>query len=265
MFHFSCPLALLVKPFFKLIDSVDDVTQTFVMECKPTSMFLWIQGRPGLTIVEIRDNVHWQYECDEGFCAYVDLREFMAALESASDEDGIILEGDVILGSLSYYPRMIFTIERRVTGREERRNLPIYGLTIGYKNVVHALRSARTVSCRVRLRSSTFEEFFNRLVAEANESGGNCHVIRVHAGGIIDEHNRALRVRLSQCEVLGVQRHEERYLSINLSVVPTLINASRMSRVSLFFGGPATVQLYIPESILPSTRSLKQLKICRDV
>ncbi|GAB4829122.1 hypothetical protein Ancab_018785 [Ancistrocladus abbreviatus] len=179
MFHFSCPLALLVKPFFNLIDCVDDVTQAFVMECKSTSMFLRIQGRPGLMIVEVVDDVHWQYECDVGFCAYVDLREFMAALESVNDDDGIILEGDVILGYRSYYPRMILTIERRVTGREERRNLPLYGLTIGYKIVVRALRSARTVSCSVLLKPSTFEQFFNRLVAEANESGRNRHVIRV--------------------------------------------------------------------------------------
>ncbi|GAB4829123.1 hypothetical protein Ancab_018787 [Ancistrocladus abbreviatus] len=236
MFHFSCPLALLVKPFFTLIDCVDDVTQTFVMECKRTAMFLWIQGRPGLMIVELRHNVHWQYACDVGFCAYVDLREFMAALESANDDDGIILEGDVILGHRSYYPRMILTIERRVTGREERRNLPLYGLTIGNKIVVRALRSARTLSCTVLLQSSTFERFFNRLVAEANESGRNRHVIRVKADGIIDERNRGIGVHPRACHVFGVQPHEDRYLSINLSAIPTLINVSRMNSMVILVG-----------------------------
>ncbi|GAB4829118.1 hypothetical protein Ancab_018781 [Ancistrocladus abbreviatus] len=146
------------------------------MDCKREAMFLWIQGRPGLMVAGIRDNEYWKYECDVVFCPYVDLREFIAALESANDEDGIIIEGDVILGYRSCYPRMMH----------------------------------RTPSCWI-------------------------------------------------VSSWGVKWYEEQYLSINLSVAPTMLNVSQMSSMVIlthwhgpnpmtefnFIGGPAVVQFYM--------------------
>ncbi|GAB4829119.1 hypothetical protein Ancab_018782 [Ancistrocladus abbreviatus] len=133
----------------------------------------------------------------------------MEALQSANDEDGIILEGDVIFGYVSYYPR--------------------------YRILVRGLRStARTVGCHVHFQSSTFAELPNWLVAEANERGRQGSLLQ--AGGIIDERSHALRVhirsvclQLSEQYVRQVQWDGEPSLSINFSVVPTRINVSGMS------------------------------------
>ncbi|GAB4840604.1 hypothetical protein Ancab_021376 [Ancistrocladus abbreviatus] len=214
MFLFSCPLARLIKPFFKSIDTVDDVTQIFVMECNPISMFLWINGRPGVMIIKIKDHVQWQYSCDVGFCARVNLREFIAALESADDEDGIILEGDVLVGYDSNHLRMALTIERR-----------------GHR---YLLRGLSSIICSVTLESSTFTASFKRLVAEANESGRDRHVIRIQSGGILDERNRALTSRC--CIYLQGGPPELCYVSIDHRVLQSLLDLPRRCSNVVLYG-----------------------------
>ncbi|GAB4829120.1 hypothetical protein Ancab_018783 [Ancistrocladus abbreviatus] len=66
-------------------------------------------------IIEISENVCWQCKCVVRLFAYVDLREPIATWESVDDDDGIILEGDVILGFGSYYPHMML-IEKHLGG-----------------------------------------------------------------------------------------------------------------------------------------------------